>query len=662
MAAPGRHVGHYVQKNGKFLFCNVEQLLSQRSFGWTAALRQQAAEANKESTETVVIPRKKSWSKEAVLEALATTISRDATAYPYHFQDDPYLYPRNSFQIKMFSLSQESGRAAAKYFINNNPKFFTKDFAEPHIPCLMPETVSLHLEDVSEEALKERIKLRRSAAAVDMYDQLLQAGTVVSLDATHDLLDLVCFYSDGDPLQEGEPQTEDTESPQEELKRRKSKGMKRSTLTWRENNDAERIFNLMPERGTRCYSALIRGMVKHGAFTKAFDTYTDMLNNRVTGDVHIFNALIIAAPNVREKYQEKWELITELLNQMNQQKIHPNLLTFNSVLKSLKRCGPLARGQSLNTLSEMKALRIAPSLATFSHILSIFYKAGEGYTDRKSDILQEVMSELEGTSFTCQDPDDVQFFASAMKICFTYKDLEMGYKLQSLLEVGENWKLLGFYPQQRFYYSRFFSLLCMLEHLDNTLKWYRQNVPSKYCPDIQGVKDLLQAVDTESRLDLLPGIWKDIKSLDHDAKLYPADELLSLMARDTHSPELQQSFAAIALDLYEERSSLDLKANSLSHITTLLLRANMTEKAWEMLPIFKLKNRVPTDELLNDFLSVLLRDGASQKAVMLVQLSATFCLPTTPELAKKTLAGFDLTEEQRAILSDLGAAGEHRSE
>lgn len=45
-----------------------------------------------------------------------------------------------------------------------------------YVQCLMPETVLLHLEEVSEEALKERINLRKVTAAIDMYDQLLQAG------------------------------------------------------------------------------------------------------------------------------------------------------------------------------------------------------------------------------------------------------------------------------------------------------------------------------------------------------------------------------------------------------------------------------------------------------------------------------------------------------
>lgn len=44
------------------------------------------------------------------------------------------------------------------------------------VQCLMPESVTPLLEETSEEALKERISLRKVTAAVDMYDQLLQSG------------------------------------------------------------------------------------------------------------------------------------------------------------------------------------------------------------------------------------------------------------------------------------------------------------------------------------------------------------------------------------------------------------------------------------------------------------------------------------------------------
>lgn len=44
----------------------------------------------------------------------------------------------------------------------------------------MPETVELQIEEVSEAALVERIRLRKVKAAVDMYDQLVQAGGRIS--------------------------------------------------------------------------------------------------------------------------------------------------------------------------------------------------------------------------------------------------------------------------------------------------------------------------------------------------------------------------------------------------------------------------------------------------------------------------------------------------
>ncbi|XP_054890773.1 pentatricopeptide repeat domain-containing protein 3, mitochondrial [Poeciliopsis prolifica] len=664
MAAPCKHVGQHIHRNGRFLRFNIDQLFASRSFGRTSALQQQATDLHKESKEAIVIPRKKSWSKEAVLEALASTVQRDPTAYPYQFQDDSYLSPRTSAEFNLFSLSQESGRAAAKYFVNCNPKLFTKDFAEPHIPCLMPESVAPCLEEVSEAALEERISLRKVSAAVEMYDQLQQSGTAVSMETTHKLLDLICLYCDKEPVQEWGPKTEAREEAGDKEGRRWKPVGRRLTnflkLTWKDNNNAERIFNLLPERDARCYSALIRGMVKHGAHAKAFNMYADLLNNRLSADVHIFNALISAVPDVKEKFNERWDLIDELLNQMKEQKVHPNLLTFNSVLKALRRCGFLAKTFSPQTLNEMKALGIAPSLATYEHILAVFSKpASSGPSSM--DVLQNVLTKLEGTSFTCQDPDDVLFFSTAMKMCLDGKDLELGYKVHSLVEVGENCRLLGDSYQRGIYYGRFFSLLCMMEHIDVVLKWYNRIVPSLHYPNPPGMKSLLQALDTDSRLDLLPTIWKDIKTLGHDNKLNLVEDLLSLMAREEHSVEVQESFAACALDIkrvFDERPGMEWRTSSLSQVSILLLRANKFQKAWDMLQLFKGKSRVPSGALLSSFLTACRCNASPQRAVELVQLSAAFGLPTTPELAKRTLAEFELDDKQRSIVSEFEAAPE----
>lgn len=60
--------------------------------------------------------------------------------------------------------------------------------------CLMPETVELQIEEVSEAALVERIRLRKVKAAVDMYDQLVQAGRRISRNRISDDTRLQFIY------------------------------------------------------------------------------------------------------------------------------------------------------------------------------------------------------------------------------------------------------------------------------------------------------------------------------------------------------------------------------------------------------------------------------------------------------------------------------------
>ncbi|XP_055033757.2 small ribosomal subunit protein mS39 [Misgurnus anguillicaudatus] len=649
---------HHVCKNSRLFHINLQK--SNRSFSLSAAAYQQSAIS---ASEEIVIPKKKTWSKEAVLQALASTVNRDPTASHYRFQDDPYLTPKTSGEFKLFSLSQESGRNAAKYFINKFPKYFQKDYAEPHIPCLMPETLEFQIEEVSEAALIERIQLRKVKAAVDLYDQLLQAGTQVSLDVTNQLLDLICFYGDRDPAQDAPDQrAEETEEVQEESQVRKGRPFRGSDLNkgvWKENNNAERIFALLSEPNSRSYSALIRGMVKYGAYAKAFSTYTDLLNNRLTADVHTFNALIAAAPEVQEKYNEKWEQILDLLKQMAEQKVKPNLLTLNSVLKALRRCGALGKSQAFPVMSEMKTLSIVPSLASYNHVLSIFYKAGAP-VQGQSDVLQEVMNEVSGKSFTPQDPDDAQFFITAMRICLDTKDMEQAYRVHELLSVGENWRLLGDAFQQSIYYARFMSLLCMMESIDVVLKWYRDLIPSVYYPNSYVMRDLLQALDTDNRLDMIPQIWKDIKQFGHANRQKLVEEILSLMAREKQSQEVQESFGLCALDvkkMYETgdrgKVTLSWSASSISDVISILLAAQRRHEAWDMLKLFKTHNRVPSEELMNKFLTCIKESGDVNQAVELLRISAGFCLPEISKLIERVRQEFQLTEEQKSILSDL---------
>ncbi|XP_026503886.1 pentatricopeptide repeat domain-containing protein 3, mitochondrial [Terrapene carolina triunguis] len=608
--------------------------------------------------EEIVVPRKKTWDKLAVLQTLASTVNRDPTAAHYMFQDDPFLIPRNYFEARSLSLSKESGKNAAKYIVNEFPQFFEKDIAEPHIPCLMPENLAPQIEEVSEAALKERIQLRRVKASVDMFDQLLQAGTPLSLETSNRLLDLLCFYGDREPTREdqSEQKEELKESEEEAPDQRKRRGRSRKTSDfigpkWRENNNAERIFNLMPERNAHSYCTMIRGMVKHGACKRAHDMYTDLLNDRHTADVYTFNALILAVREVKENYIERWELVEDLLKHMVQQKVQPNLLTFNAVLKTLRKCGGVGKSISLKILREMKALNIEPSLATFEHLLDIFYKSGS------MELLYEVMDEIEGKTFVARDPDDDKFFVNAMRICFSLKDVALAYRLHKVLETGDNWKLIGDAQKQSFYCTKFFTLVCMMEQLDVIFKWYKELVPSLFYPNAQVMWDLLQALDTANHLEMVPQIWKEIKQIELSKRPELLEEVLALMAREIHPQETQMSFANCAADIKsifetQERNQVPLEwtASALGNIAILFSRVGSIQEAWNVLELFKKNKRVPSDKVMNEVLTCTKQSNAPDKAVELVKLAAAFSLPTTAKLARRVIEEFELSEEQKKAL------------
>ncbi|XP_076990978.1 small ribosomal subunit protein mS39 isoform X2 [Tamandua tetradactyla] len=573
-----------------FLSLTGRQAPSHRWYSGSATLSKvQGAELT--GIEEVVIPKRKAWDKVAVLQALASTVNRDATAAPPAFQDDPYLIPASSVESRSFLLAKKSGENAAKFIINSHPKYFQKDIAEPHIPCLMPEYFKPQIEEVSEAALKERIKLKKVQASVDMYDQLLQAGTTVSLETSNSLLDLLCYYGGQEPLadyhfQQIERSEELEEAKEQNNEKSRKRGSHQFGVAWREKNNAERIFAVMPEKNAHSYCTMIRGMVKHQANMQALNLYNELLNNRLTADVYTFNALIQAKSLVTdEKFEEKWSSILELLKEMVAQNVKPNLQTFNTIIKCLRRFYGFGKLPALQTLREMKAIGIEPSLATYYYIIQLFYQR-ENSSKGSSLIIYDIMNELIGKKFSPRDLDDNMFFQSAMRVCSSLRDLDLAYQVHGLLNTGDNWKFIGPDQQRNFYYTKFFNLLCLMEQIDVTLKWYKDLIPSVFFPHSQTLIDLLQALDVANRLEMIPQIWKDGKEYGHTFHSDLKEEILTLMARDKHPPELQVAFADCAADIkstYESQdarqSASDWPAKSLNCIAVIFLRAGRIQEA-----------------------------------------------------------------------------------
>ena len=61
------------------------------------------------------------------------SIKRDPTAPHYKFHDDPYLIPVSNHAKRTFALSQESGRKAAMWVMEQHPELFHRIEADPPI-------------------------------------------------------------------------------------------------------------------------------------------------------------------------------------------------------------------------------------------------------------------------------------------------------------------------------------------------------------------------------------------------------------------------------------------------------------------------------------------------------------------------------------------------
>ncbi|XP_051475500.1 pentatricopeptide repeat domain-containing protein 3, mitochondrial isoform X2 [Apus apus] len=579
------------------------------------------------------------------------------------FYDDPYLMPRNAANSRLFALAKESGRNAAKYMVKQFPQYFDKTLAEPNVACLMPDTLTPQIEGVSEEALKERIYLRRVKESVDLFDQLVQAGTSVSLETTNSLLDLLCFYGDGESsLEEEKEQKEDLEEPgvntseQKAPRRQFQRGSQSFSSRWRENNNAERIFKIMPERNAHSYCTMIRGMVKHGVSAKAYDMYIDLLNERHKADVHTFNVLITAVPFLKDRFLERWELAKVFLNHMVQQGVQPNLLTFNALLKTLRRCGGVGRSMSPLVIKEMEALDIEPSLATYDHLLTIFYRGGDLSS---SGIISEVLDDVERRSFTPQDPDDANFFATAMQVCCDLKDIKLAYRLNRAMEKGDNWKFLDM-DRLNAYWSKFFSLLCMMEQIDTVLKWYKEMSTSLFYPSPKNILDLLQALDAANHLEVIPSVWEDMKQLGFNRRQDLLEEVLSLMSREQHPEEIQLAFAKCAEDIKavheqtgREQVPLEWTGSALGRVAVLFSRAGRTQDAWNMMERFQKINRIPTDQVMDEFLTCAKQTSCPDEAIKLVKLATSLGLPAAQRLKSRTEKEFELSEKQKETLESI---------
>ncbi|XP_045114775.1 protein PTCD3 homolog, mitochondrial-like [Portunus trituberculatus] len=469
--------------------------------------------------------------------ALAGTVTQDTTGPHYKYSDDPFLSPYSNLTKRSYALSKESGRKAARWIREEYPKLFLHRPDEPFIECFQPKQQYEEGVEVDVDTLVGVVARGEVANAITVYRLCKDKNIFLPDDVLQDLLELLCFYN---------------EEEQVEGWRTVRQSSATARKTWKDNSLAEEVFASLTSRGPAAYCALIRGMAHYLQVDRAWQLYQECQQKGIPLDTGTHNALIRVASFLRDASDLRWQLVQELLCGMAERGVCPDLGTLNATLAALAQVSGWrqARDISLKVLMEFHQLGIKPSLASYYYLLTIHCR------DRgpRSDILVGILDQMEGQSFTLQDPKDTSFFVTAMEVARNHlKSLKVAERVESLLHQGTNHLFIGDSYKESVYYRHYFALSCSSLPIDEFMQVYDKLVPHIYTPEPGIMQEVLQAIQTSGALHYLPQLWSDMVLFDHCSRDKLVGLMLTTLTHHQPSPDdlmLTERLVTIAKDIW----------------------------------------------------------------------------------------------------------------
>lgn len=259
--------------------------------------------------------------------------------------------------------------------------------------------------EVDSKTLQDLIQQSEVTDAVFVYNLMKTKGIEIEDSLKQSLLELVCFYNNSEPI------------PEEFIEERwfkQGSTKDRLSKTWKDGDLAEQLFKELPKT-SESYAAIIRGMCKYYQVERAYALFYETIEKKIELDTRTFNSLIFVSSFIKESGEMRWEFCVDLLRQMKDRQLRPNVGTLNACLKTISTIGnhKISRTGAIKVMSEFKAIGIEPSLASYYYILNIFCKE-KGPT---SHVLVDILSEIQGKEFEIQDIRDTYFFVTAMEVC-----------------------------------------------------------------------------------------------------------------------------------------------------------------------------------------------------------------------------------------------------
>lgn len=611
--------------------------------------------------EHIEIPNRIERSSTDILQALASTVGRDPTAPHYKYHDDPYLIPMSNMAKRTYSLSKEAGRKAASWIKEEHRELFLHQEAQPPIEKFAPRVVYTEESEVDTSSLEQIIAQGELADAVLVYNLLMQKGVEINDTLKQSLLELVSFYNNQEPLPE--------EFIEERWFSENSRRRERHGKTWKDGELAEKLYAAIEPKTSQSYAALIRGMAKYLQCERAFALLQEANEKQIQLDTNTYNSIIQIISFLKDTADQRWQLCTDLLRQMAEQQLLPNLGTLNATLQCISSFGnfKFARSSALKVLPEFKQLGVVPSLGTYYYLLIIFCRERAPV----SHVIVDILNEIAGKHFKIEHPRDTYFFATAMDVCRNHlHDKALAKKVDELLHTGDNYDLIGDSFKESVYYRNYLALLCQTEPIEEFMHTYDLLVPNIYIPEPGIMEEILRALEINGAVEHVPRIWSDMVIFDHTHRESLLLYLLRIMVDNRPTPDepaqqqLPEQCAKVALDMYNKIEDsakrvrkVSFTGQMLGDILTLLVRGDSSfDKASEVFSyIDKQQHRIPgtpAETALLEYVEASIQNKVPSQALAALQYVVENNMETNT-LAQRINEGFTLSEVHLAKLKSL---------
>ncbi|XP_066156302.1 small ribosomal subunit protein mS39 [Euwallacea fornicatus] len=590
--------------------------------------------------EKIEIPMRIHRGPTDILRALESTIKQDPTAAHYKYHDDPYLIPNNNIMKRSYAMAQEAGRKAAHWVRNENPELFNHRECDPPIELFFPKLVYTEESEVTEQDLLNVIDKNQVSDAILIYTIFNSKGIEISNEARQSLLEFLCYNNSKDVLEEV--------FIEERWFKQSSSVKERQRKTWKDGNVAEEVFKSIENPNAEAYSAIIQGMAKFNQSSRAYQLFEEAQQKGLNLDVNAYNSIIKVSNFLKEGYDMRWAFVVNMLQNIKQAGLKPNLETLNSVLCVLSTMGnsKMVKHYIVRTLQEFKALGIEPSLGSWYYVLIAICKE----RGPKSSVLANVLMEVANKSHEIRDISDTNFFVTAMDVANNHlNNVILGQKVHELLMFKNNYDLIGDSYKESIYYRHYFNLLLANVPLDHFIeKTYNQFVPNVYVPEPTVMKEVIKQIDLNGAVDYIPQIWSDMVIFGHNLRADLINLILKVIVDNKpDNSETTEKFSKIGWDIYttiegqdeQKFNNMKFSGEMLGGILLVLLRNNEFTKA--CLVMDKLINNnqniigVPSFDSLSLFVDHCIENKTLSKAIECIQFASDTGFPNVLALGAK---------------------------